>query len=412
MKSTSPSAQTTESCPAVIIGGELNGLGVCRSLARGGVPIYVLDRKRLNPAMWSRHAMPVRVSALHGRELLNSLRALQGTLGQRPVLIITDEMALLTISELRDELNGLFRFRLPTHETVIMLHNKAQFHEYAVANDFPVPKGVVLRDVADIPRLQSLRFPVIIKPADKRYFHSGDAPRLVIAPDWKKAASFSRKLLESVGEVIVQERVDGPDNSIYFCLFYRGASGATVMFTGRKLASSPPHVGSTAFCISAADVGKNLERITHSFLERVEYVGLGGIEYKWDAAYSRFVMIEPTVGRTDWQEEIATLSGINVPLAGYYHECELPQPAYRLSDDHIVWQASRIERMKIRSDVIPSGAAVVDGYWRRDDPLPALIHYPRDLVISAPAIISAWSGRFGQRCGDRIHRLGRLIRPA
>jgi hypothetical protein len=37
--------------PAVVVGGELNGLGVCRSLAA----VWVADTKRLNPALWSRH---------------------------------------------------------------------------------------------------------------------------------------------------------------------------------------------------------------------------------------------------------------------------------------------------------------------------------------------------------------------
>jgi D-aspartate ligase len=38
-----------------------------------------------------------------------------------------------------------------------------------------------------------------------------------------------------------------PDDNIYFCLFYRGRNGATLgMFTGRKLASTPPGMGSAA----------------------------------------------------------------------------------------------------------------------------------------------------------------------
>jgi len=62
--------------PAVVIGGERNGLGVCRSLAKGDVPTYVLDRRRRNAAMWSRYATPVKTSALHGAKLLGSLRSL------------------------------------------------------------------------------------------------------------------------------------------------------------------------------------------------------------------------------------------------------------------------------------------------------------------------------------------------
>src|SRR5271166_809021 len=55
----------------------------------------------------------------------------------------------------------------------------------------------------------------------------------------------------------------------------------------------PPGVGNTAYCTAAKDV-RGLEELTQSFLERVDFVGFGSIEYKWDPASERFVIIEPT----------------------------------------------------------------------------------------------------------------------
>jgi D-aspartate ligase len=164
----------------VVIGGELNGLGVCRSLAIGGMPVWVVDCKRANPALWSRYAHPVLTDTLHGPRFIGFLRDLQNRIGEPPVLVITDELALLTISEHRGELEGLYRFRLPAHDTVLMLHDKAKFHERAVEHGWPVPNGLVVRDKADVSRIASLRLPVILKPADKRHFHEGHAPRLVV----------------------------------------------------------------------------------------------------------------------------------------------------------------------------------------------------------------------------------------
>lgn len=395
--------------PAVIVGGELNGLGVCRSLARGNVPAYVLARRRFDAAMWSRYATPVASGALHGQALIDQLRVLAGRFEERPALIITDELALLTISEFRDEIRTTYRCRLPEHATVMMLHNKAQFHEFAVARDIPVPQAEVLRGAADIRRIQRLRVPVIVKPADKRIVHAGRVLRVAAAPDWKSAAALSRKLLDATGEVIVQECIEGPDSSIYFCLFYRAAGQTTVMYTGRKLASSPPGTGSTALCTAAGEIAKILEPLTHSFLEAVEYQGFGSVEYKWDPASGRFVVIEPTVGRTDWQEEIATLSGVNIPLVGYCREYDLPVPA-TVPDQRTVWQASFVERIKAATAPLPTDTIVVDGYWRRDDPLPALVHYPKDFVISAPSMVGALARRWRREPGGRVDRPGRFRR--
>jgi predicted ATP-grasp superfamily ATP-dependent carboligase len=98
---------------AIVIGGKLNGLGVCRSLARGGVVNYVVDRCRSEAGMWSRHARPVVAHDLEGTPLLDCLLDLQAQLKQRPFLVITDEMAVLTISEHRKLLTNKFCLRLP-----------------------------------------------------------------------------------------------------------------------------------------------------------------------------------------------------------------------------------------------------------------------------------------------------------
>jgi D-aspartate ligase len=383
-----------QAAPAVIVGGQLNGLGVCRSLATAAVPTYVIDGARFNAAMWSRHATPIRASTF-GQPLIETLRSLAAKLGNAPVLIVTDERAVLTISGFRDELAGLFRMRLPRHETVVMLQDKARFHEFALTNGFPAPSGVVVREPQDIPSVRQLRFPVIIKPADKRSVHSGRVPRLVVAADWARAETACRKFHEAGEEIIVQERIEGPDDAIYFCLFYRKSSAETAMFTGRKLASTPPAVGSTAYCTAANDRG--LEALTRSLLDQVDFTGFGSIEYKWDAASGRFLIIEPTVGRTNWQEEIATLSGVNLPLAGYCYECGLPPPIPTPPERPVVWQASYLERIKVGFPAIPPESVVVDGYWRRNDPMPAIVHYPREFAISAPSILLNWRRQWSDR---------------
>lgn len=372
--------------PAVVVGGLLNGLGVCRSLADGDVPTYLLDHRRFDPAMWSRYAKPVKAHCLYGPSLLNALRSLQKQLGDRPVLIITDEMAVLTISEFRAELDGFFRFQLPPHETVLMLQEKTQFHEFAVANDLPVPKSEVLRDPSEVDRIRALQLPVIIKPANKRFFHLNGAPRLVIANSRDAAERASKSLLSTVGDIIVQEYIDGPDSNIYFSLFYRRGD-VTVEFLGQKLASNPPGSGSTALCVQVNDweFSEILRRETNRFLKLVDYQGFGGIEYKLDPVTESFLIIEPTVGRTDWQEEIATLCGVNIPLAGYCQECDLPLPPRGRTLENVVWQGSYVDRILVGSSSIPLKSSIVDGYWRRDDPLPALIQYTLGMAAIAAA---------------------------
>jgi D-aspartate ligase len=363
--------------PAVVILGRLNGLGVIRSLGRGDVKSYVVDSDRLSPGMWSRYARPVMSKSLGGQDIVDSLLKLQGTLKERPVLFNTHEMAVLAISENRSKLESGFRFRLPAHETVVALQDKARFHELAISSGLPVPRGAILHADSDIAgTLRSLHFPIVVKPADKGPVHSGKALGVVVFQRFEEALAGCEEMLARAGEAIVQEWVEGGSDHIYFCLFYRGRNGKIVsMFTGRKLASSPPGIGMTAYCTAAPEARDIIEPMTESFLETVDYSGMGSVEYKWDAPNRRFVIIEPTVGRTDWQEEIATLCGVNIPFDAYCHELELPLPPRPLPTNEVVWRASLLEPLKTQRPKLAANARVCDGYWRLDDPMPAVVQY-------------------------------------
>ena len=352
--------------------------------------------------MWSRYGRPVVVPALHGPGLLSGLLGLCGKLADNPFLIITNEMSLLTISAHRHKLEGAFRFRLPAHQTVLLLHNKARFHEFAISNGLPVPRAEIVRQGESLAAMRTLRFPVVIKPADKRDFHLGTSPRLIVAVDAGSAQEACEHLLETTEEVVVSEWIEGGDDNIYFSLFYRGRNAKDVSgFVGRKLASTPPGIGSTAFCTAASQARAALDPITTKLLNRIEYQGFGGIEYKWDVNTRQFVIIEPTVGRTDWQEEIATLCGVNIPLDAYLHEFGLPAVARMPDNGAIVWQASCFERIRLGSAKIPVGARVVDGYWRTDDPLPAIMHYPYDALIGSYRRREREKGVFRGKCAGR-----------
>jgi predicted ATP-grasp superfamily ATP-dependent carboligase len=335
--------------------------------------------------MWSRYAQPVLSRSLQGEGLVTTLLELQSRLGNCPVLFNTHELAVLALSQHRNSLAGRFRFRLPPHETVVALQDKARFHELATSAGFPVPRGIVVRSHSDIGRaLRAIKLPLVVKPADKAAVHQGTVRGVWVCHDSNEAEAACERTLKVAGETLVQEWVEGRNDQIFFCLFYRGRGGKIVsMFTGRKLASTPPDIGMTAFCVAAGEAREALEPITESFLDSVDYAGMGSIEYKWDRSNRRFVIIEPTVGRTDWQEEVATLSGVNIPLDAYRHELDLPPAPGRPHSVSVVWRASIWEQLRRKRPAVPPDAVVYDGYWRSDDPMPAIIQYSCCAVTGA-----------------------------
>jgi predicted ATP-grasp superfamily ATP-dependent carboligase len=232
----------------------------------------------------------------------------------------------------------------------------------------------VLKCEADIEKLSRLRYPLIVKPADKSFVHSGRTRRLACIGTKDEGFAVCSEMLSTAGELVVQEWIEGPDSDIYFSLFHSGKDpGAASIFHGRKIASYPPRVGSTAVCMAAPEMTDVLGPLAQEFIAAAAYEGLGSLEYKWNAQANRFLIIEPTVGRTDWQEEIATLSGLNLPLIAYRYELGLPPVSETTIDRGAAWRESF--RHRIPLDKTPPAIRVYDGYWRNDDPIPALVYY-------------------------------------
>jgi predicted ATP-grasp superfamily ATP-dependent carboligase len=181
---------------------------------------------------------------------------------------------------------------------------------------------------------------------------------------------------EVVGEIVVQEWIEGDDADVYFCLQYRPPGGPSVSFAGRKICQWPLLVGGTASCMPAPEAEAELKTLTDNFFEAVGFVGIGSMEYKRDVRDGRFYMVEPTVGRSDYQEEIATLNGTNIPLATYCGELGLPPPRRVKVDPPRAWR-DPIGYANARMAGAPDpmlqfspGIRVYDAYFRARDPMP------------------------------------------
>jgi D-aspartate ligase len=363
------------SVPAVVVGGTLNSLGVVRSLALGGVPIYLLDTSRRCPAAWSRHCRFVRTPSLDGRSFIESLVSLAAQLGDRPVLILTSDESVVSVSAERERLEPLYRLVLPSIEMVNSLADKSAFHALADREGFPVPRSVCVSREADLLQIRALTPPLIIKPADKVLVLNGYVERAVRADTVAAGELAAATMLPRAPRLIVQEWIDGPDTEIFFTLFTCDRQSRVIgLFSGRKLICSPPAVGSTALCIAAPEVAEPLSALTLHFIARTRYQGLGSLEFKRDSRTAQFIIIEPTVGRTDWQEEIATLCGTNLPLLAYRSAVDLPElsPAAR-PQESFAWRSSK----EFRVPPMPHAPKlrIVDGYLRWSDPLPAVYYY-------------------------------------
>jgi hypothetical protein len=133
---------------------------------------------------------------------------------------------------------------------------------------------------------------------------------------------------------------------------------------------------------------EELTQLTRQFTERVGYKGIGSLEFKRDRRSGRLLIIEPTVGRIDWQEEIATLCGVNIPLAAYRAETNIAVKESAKPGSRVMWRSSIVHRLP--AGLTPGGASLRDGYFRLNDPLPGLYYYAIELFPLGTNKIFRW----------------------
>lgn len=365
--------------PAVIVGAGVNGLGVARSLARAGVPAWLLDTDARRAEMHTRVARPLPIPALHGDALIRELVHLGVSRfsGTRPVLFLTREASVETVSHHRGRLSALYRFSLPAVDVVDTLQHKQGFQRVAEQLGSPVPPLVHIRTPADLAVLDRLHYPVAIKPGMRCARYDRQFKKAYRVENAKQAAGLLQRLLAVMPDIVVQEWIEGPDSAIYFCLQYLDRQSKPVAsFSGRKIRSWPPQLGGTASCTAAPEVHDELSFLTARFFAQAGVVGMAGMEYKRDARTRAWRMVEPTIGRTDYQEEVATLNGVNVPHAAWCSEMDLPCPLCAIPRHPAVWRV-RSEDMQSAArqgqrpgQGYPRGSRVVDALYRWSDPMP------------------------------------------
>ena len=318
---------------AVLVGMGANGLGVARALARHQIPSIALA-PHWEPACATRYCRTRLSMGWSGEAVVEGLRKIGRELERKAILMITSDDAVPWISEAREALAEFYEINLPGKETVRVLFNKGEFLDLARKEGWPIPLSWEVQSrEALLSLIGEFKYPCILKPKIKnRAFSERYLPHKAF-----KAASPGDliRLYDEIGqyekEVVIQEWIAGGDEQIAFSLTYYSRAGKPLtFFTGRKLRQWPIRSGSTAISEPAPDGWHDaLTSLTEKIWRTVGFKGFGSIEYKIDESGQRPVIIEPTVGRTNYLSELAVINGENIPAIGYFDLAGLkyPRPA-------------------------------------------------------------------------------------
>ncbi|MDQ4031985.1 MAG: hypothetical protein M3332_06850, partial [Actinomycetota bacterium] len=212
---------------------------------------------------------------------LATLRAAHAQYGPM-VLFPADDIVVRVVAEHAGELATQFHFVLPDLPIVDRLLDKSVFHEWALANDFPVPHTAIVTNPGQLrAALREMVFPVVFKPVERTpqwqdFSKWGTAYRLHTADDFERLpfAPF-----DAGDRFVVQEWIPGRDSDVYFCLTYRNRNGEELAAqVGRKITQWHVDTGNTALAVTHQDA--ELHQLTRRLLDTAGHVGFGSLEVR------------------------------------------------------------------------------------------------------------------------------------
>jgi predicted ATP-grasp superfamily ATP-dependent carboligase len=400
--------------PAVIVGFETNGLGVARSLFGRGVQCIGIADPVVHPAQATRSAKILRLREWSAGALIEELLLLAKQLDGKAPLLITQDEPVLWISRARAELQSAYEINLPPQAIVELLMNKARFLEKALREKWPVPQTWLAQSELELEEVRhEITYPCILKPQVKNSaFRQYSVRKAYMAQSFDELKEAYRTVAQWEKEVIVQEWIEGTDREVAFSLTYADRRGNLLaQFAGRKLRQWPPKFGNTAICEPAPPSWATaVNDWTQRIWSQVGFSGLGSVEFKIRHESQEPILTEPTVGRTNYQSEIAVLNGVNIPLLAY---CDMtgkacpphPKPAspVKLVDGPreirsalACWRGNSLTIREWRLDRRGSKKYML---WRCSDPWPVLKSIAMGFV---PAIANAIELLFGVSVRRRL----------
>ena len=237
---------------------------------------------------------------------------------ERPVLYPITDLHVRCIALRIEEIISYFRIGLPDADIIESAMSKKGIADLVSKMKLPGPQTFFLSEpnhIFDV--IKNLKLPCIIKPEFRSAeFAKAATQKAYFATDSKGLLNFYQSFSHLDPNAVIQQYIPGGDQDIYFCLqYYNSKSECLASFAGRKIRQWPPLCGGTASC-EPVDNAK-IEKISTTFFTELRFQGLCSMEFKRDPLTGKFFIIEPTVGRTDWQSDIASMNGIPIPYIAY-----------------------------------------------------------------------------------------------
>lgn len=371
---------------AIVLGTEVNGLAVIRSLGRLGVRCAAIcTPSSTDHAQYSRYLCMSRDVEPDASDavIISAIHDVAETLGGLPaVLLPTTDRFSEFIARNEDTFKSRFVACNPRRDICDSFLDKWRTAELCRRHGILIPTTACPQTAADLEKVAAeIEYPVIVKP------------RLTFGTDFpgKNATLFSARQLAAffechavLGRCVVQQVIPSGDGDILVTATYSNLDGRVLAtYSGRKLRQYLPDYGATCFGVS--QIFPELEAATQQFLNTIGYSGFAALEFARSRKDGRVYFLELNT-RTYYHNQLFADAGMDLTQIAYLDAIgsgisSMPQaPVQR---EGLIWldfrrdyQSMRLKRRAGQLTVFgwlqSIAAARSFAVWNWRDPLPFL----------------------------------------
>jgi predicted ATP-grasp superfamily ATP-dependent carboligase len=302
---------------AVVLDIGFAGYGILRSLADYNIPLIGFKSEKFYPEAGTRLCKKIYTyrNYDHLKELLVGFAKSQS---EKPLLYLTSDNYVDFVVKSLPEVLNFYNIDFPEAPIVDLLLDKLRFSDFALKNNILIPATFDLTNISDPYALKDqLSFPAILKPWLRTdVWKKNIKTKAFLLQSFDEFASVFNKVSIYERNLLIQQYIAGSDENVYYCLtYFDSKSNCLAAFTGQKIRQWPVQTGSTATTKPVEN--EMIRNETLRIFKLLNYKGFGSVEFKKNNIDGKYYVMEPTVGRLNQQEYVATLNGTNIPLIAY-----------------------------------------------------------------------------------------------
>lgn len=307
-----------EKVGAVITGGDFQGLGILRTLARKKIPTISMDSDFCISRYSKFQKMFVRSPHPSDRKsyfnFLINLAEEEKIHGW--VIFPNSDDAVYVLSKYKNSLEKFYKIPTPEWNVIRQVYIKKNTYQLAEKHGIPIPKTYYPSSIETLVELK-LQFPVIIKPSIRDHLYNQVKIKAIRINDREELIKTYRWICSIIdpSEVLVQEFIPGGPNQLYsFCPFFKDGKVITSIMA-RRARQHPMDFGHASTFVELVNVPE-IKDIAEEFLNLIGYYGLAEVEFMLDPRDNKYKLIEVNPRIWGWHT-LGIAAGIDFPYLLY-----------------------------------------------------------------------------------------------